>query len=62
MCDYCRKVPHDPRCPEALDPRAVFICSDCGQMILEGDTFYRVMEETYCEECMEACREIAEVV
>lgn len=62
MCEFCRQEPHDSRCPEAPEPRSVFICSGCGERILEGDFFYRVMQETFCEECMEASREIAEVV
>lgn len=62
MCEFCRRAPHDSRCPDAPEPRSVFICSGCGDMIHEGDLFYRVMQETFCEECMEASREIAEVV
>lgn len=62
MCQYCHYSPHLSGCPDALDPPGVFICSDCGNMIHEGDWFYRVLGETYCEECMESMKEIAEVV
>jgi len=31
-------------------------------MIYEGDWFYRVLGETYCEDCMEGMKEMAEAV
>ena len=61
-CEFCRQFPHAAGCPNAPEPRAVFICSECGEMIYEGDWFYRVMQETYCEECMDSMKELAEVV
>lgn len=60
MCDVCRVIPCLPGCPNAPEPRHVYICSGCGESICEGDTFYRVMEETFCEECIESMREEAE--
>ena len=62
MCEFCRQFPHAAGCPCAPDPRSVYICSECGEMIYEGDWFYRVLGETYCEECMESLKELAEVV
>ena len=62
MCEFCHNSPHLAGCPNADDPPAVFICSECGEMIREGDWFYRVLGETYCEECMESMKETAEVV
>lgn len=62
MCEFCHHSPHLTGCPNAPDPRTVFICSKCREMIYEGDGFYRVMQETYCEECMDSMHEIAEVV
>ena len=61
MCEFCRRSPHLAGCPNAPDPPTVFICSDCGEMIYEGDWFYRVLGETYCEDCMESMKEMAEV-
>ena len=61
-CEHCHSSPHLTGCPNAPDPRTVFICSECGEMICEGDGFYRVMQETYCEDCMDSMHEIAEVV
>lgn len=60
MCDVCLKSPCDPRCPNAQDPPAVHVCSGCGRDILDGDKFYRVMGEPFCEECIEDSEEIAE--
>lgn len=62
MCDVCLKSPCDARCPNAPDPPAVFICSECGRSILEGDDVYHVMEETYCEKCIDGFRSIAEFI
>ena len=61
MCEFCRQSPHAAACPNAPEPRTVFICSECGEMIYEGDWFYRVLGETYCEDCMDSLKELAEV-
>lgn len=62
FCEHCHSSPHLSGCPNAPEPRTVYICSECGEMICEGDWFYRVLGETYCEECMESLKELAEVV
>ena len=40
MCDVCRQVPCDPRCPNAPEPEAVYTCCNCREGICEGDTYY----------------------
>lgn len=52
MCEICHKTPCDSRCPNAPEPRSVFICSTCGEMIYEGDNYYDVLGEQICDECM----------
>lgn len=60
MCELCLRSPCDSRCPNAPEPRAVFICSGCGERICEGDTYYDVLGEQWCEDCMEEMRWTAE--
>lgn len=58
MCDLCRHYPCDSRCPNAPNPPTVFLCSGCGGEIWEGDDYWDVMGEQFCEECIrEAKRE-----
>lgn len=59
MCEECRQSPCHPRCPNAPDPRAVFVCSGCSQDIYEGDWVFHIMGEQYCEKCIEGFREEA---
>ena len=61
MCEICLTTPCDPRCPNAPEPRVVHKCINCGESIREGDTFYDVDGEPWCEVCMKDCRKIAEV-
>lgn len=59
MCDVCRHIPCDPRCPNAPDPPSVFVCSGCGDFIYDGDDYWDVMGEQYCEDCMESMKKVA---
>lgn len=59
MCNVCGKDPCDPRCPNAPDPPTVFICSGCGENILDGDDYYDVLGEQFCESCMDGMRKEA---
>lgn len=52
MCDVCLKVPCDNRCPNAPEPPHVFVCSGCGEPILEGDDYWEIMGEQWCECCI----------
>lgn len=61
MCDVCLKTPCHSRCPNANEPSVVHKCLKCGEWIVEGDDFYDVDGEPWCEDCMRKCRRIAEV-
>lgn len=60
MCDVCRKIPCDSRCPNAPEPPAVFICSNCGESIYNGDYYWDIMNEQFCENCVDEARKVAE--
>lgn len=60
MCDICLKSPCDPRCPNAPDPPRVYVCSGCGDDILDGDDYWDIMGEQWCEDCIEDSRKVAE--
>lgn len=48
-------------CPKGLTQ--VFVCSGCGQPIYEGQTYYDVLGEQFCEDCMTLdCRKEASKV
>lgn len=56
MCYICLKSPCDPRCPNAPDPPAVLLCSGCGEGILEGQDYWDVLGEQFCERCIDGFR------
>lgn len=39
MCDECRMHPCHPRCPNAPEPRALFVCDECGLNITVEDNY-----------------------
>lgn len=59
MCDICLKRPCDPRCPNAPEPPSVFVCSGCGDNIYDGDWYWDIMGEQWCEDCMEEAKKVA---
>lgn len=61
MCDVCWKTPCDPRCPNAPEPKKFGKCNECGYDIYEGDDYYEINGETYCEACICSFLRIAEV-
>jgi hypothetical protein len=60
MCDVCLKSPCDSRCPNAPEPPSVFICSGCGDNILDGEYYWDILGEQFCSHCIEEAREVAE--
>ena len=60
MCEECHSIPCHPRCPNAPEPRAVYVCSGCSQDIYEGDWVYHILGEQYCEKCIDRAKEEAE--
>ena len=60
MCEICHSAPCLSRCPNAPEPKTVFECSGCGGMILEGDYYWEIMNEQWCEACISNARREAE--
>lgn len=60
VCDICLQAVCPPRCPNAPEPVAVFICSGCGNYIYEGEDYWDLMGEQWCEDCVKDARRIAE--
>ena len=60
MCDVCLRTPCHPRCPNALDPPTVFVCSGCGHDIRDGEDYWDIMGEQWCEDCIIHARKVAE--
>lgn len=60
MCDVCMKSPCHPQCPHAPEPPRVFVCSGCGDDILEGDYYWDILGEQFCEDCVDSSRRVAE--
>lgn len=52
MCEICRRIPCDPRCPNALEPKAVATCVECGYEIYSGDKYFEGADGCICEDCM----------
>lgn len=59
MCEECRMHPCHASCPNSLGPRLVFICSGCGGHIVEGDNYWDILGEQFCEECIDKARQEA---
>lgn len=62
MCTECHQHPCHPRCPNAPDPIAVFICAGCGQEIYDGEDYWDIMGEQFCRKCIDDARRFAEYV
>jgi hypothetical protein len=60
MCDICLQSPCHYRCPNAPDPPSVYICSGCGHEILDGEDYWDIMGEQWCEECIGKSKGVAE--
>ncbi len=56
MCSVCHQIPCLPGCPNAPDPPSVYICSGCSKEIYEGDDYWDVMGEQFCEECIDGAK------
>jgi hypothetical protein len=37
----------------------VFVCSGCGDNILDGDDYWDIMGEQFCENCVDRARGVA---
>lgn len=56
MCEHCWRNPCHPRCPHAPDPPRVFVCSGCNGDIVEGDDYWEILGEQFCEKCIREAR------
>ena len=54
ICSVCRQTPCHPRCPN-YDPKqdAVYVCSDCGEYILEGEEYIETLAGPIHADCAE---------
>lgn len=64
MCSECRMTPCHPRCPNAPDPveTPVFVCSGCPTEIMDGEDYFEILGEQFCEKCIDSARRIARAV
>lgn len=62
MCNICLKYPCDSRCPNAEEPKAVFICSECGGKIFHDEFYWDILGEQFCEKCINNFRKTAEYI
>ena len=64
MCEECHNFPCHPRCPNAPDPEEipVYVCSGCGRDIVDGEYYWEIMDEQWCEDCIDKARKTARAV
>jgi hypothetical protein len=60
MCDVCLHFPCLSGCPNASDPLVVHECIHCGADIYEGNDYFNIDGEPWCEECITKARTQAE--
>lgn len=53
MCAMCGSYPCVSRCPNAPEPKPVYVCEKCGYGIFEEDKYYDSPEGYICKECVE---------
>lgn len=53
MCKECRQYRCPPGCPNYEEEQKVYgYCSDCFSPIYEGDDYFLLGDEVYCEDCV----------
>lgn len=64
MCDVCLQAPCHPRCPNAPEPDEipVYVCSGCGHDIVDGEDYWDILGEQFCENCIDKSRRTAEAI
>ena len=60
MCEICHMGICPSGCPNAPEPPTVFICSGCGEAIVEGDDYWDIMGEQWCKKCIDNAQGVAE--
>ena len=61
MCEICRQFICPSACPNAPAPPVFSKCYGCGVDILDGDDYYDIDGDYYCEDCIDERRKTAEV-
>ena len=61
MCDICHQHPCAGACPNAPEPPVFATCRECGGNIYDGEDYYKLINEYFCEDCVSNAHEIAEV-
>lgn len=61
MCDVCLHSPCLPGCPNEPPPPIVYTCVNCQEPIYEGDDYYDIEGDAWCEECIRDALKIAEL-
>lgn len=61
MCDVCRQHPCDSRCPNAPEPPLFGRCVNCGYKIYDGNEYYDIDGDIWCEDCIDERHKTAEV-
>lgn len=59
MCDVCGRYICPSNCPNAADPPKFGECVACGAEINEGDDYYDINDELWCEDCIFEARKTA---
>lgn len=60
MCEICRKLPCDSRCPNYEPPKASY-CSICNEGIYDGEDYIENMDGEYIHyECIQGIRQLLE--
>lgn len=60
-CEYCRQIPHHPRCPLAPEPKTHHKCIVCDEGIFNGEEYIVNDYGEYAHyECVDYAREMAE--
>lgn len=61
MCEICRQFKCPSACPNSPAPPVFSKCYGCGADILDGDEYYDIDGDYYCENCIYEFRKTAEV-
>lgn len=52
MCEICLQSVCLKACPNAPEATSISVCAECGDGIFQGNEYYKVGEDNYCEDCI----------
>ena len=61
MCSVCGFSRCPGRCPNAPEPPVYGECYECGEKIYDGDEYYDLGGNKFCEACVRGSYRTAEV-